>query len=33
VDFGDILVEGSRRAARIIGGGVEDYATHVKVLK
>jgi len=28
--FGDILAEGSRRAARIIGGGAEDYAIHVK---
>jgi aldehyde:ferredoxin oxidoreductase len=28
--FGDILAEGSRRAARIIGRGAEDYAIHVK---
>ena len=28
--FGDILAEGSRRAARIIGGGAEEYAIHVK---
>jgi aldehyde:ferredoxin oxidoreductase len=28
--FGDILAEGSRRAARIIGGEAEDYAIHVK---
>jgi aldehyde:ferredoxin oxidoreductase len=31
--FGDILAEGSRRAARIIGGGAEDYAIHVKGLE
>jgi aldehyde:ferredoxin oxidoreductase len=28
--FGEVLAEGSRRAARIIGGGAEDYAMHVK---
>lgn len=28
--FGDILAEGSRRAAKIIGGEAEDYAIHVK---
>lgn len=29
-DFGNILAEGVRRAARIIGKGAEEYAIHVK---
>ncbi len=31
--FGDILAEGSRRAAAEIGGGAEQYAMHVKGLE
>jgi aldehyde:ferredoxin oxidoreductase len=31
--FGDLLAEGSRRAAARIGGGAENYALHVKGLE